>query len=122
MADSYGIFDSTPNSFAATGGASIAAASNDAYTWPSDDAVPRNVSMGKVFIQNAPGSNSTLHIRWNHSTVSTTEWDAILVPGDHITSPDGILVNLVQVLATVATATYNTEFSIRGWPYRGSPA
>ena len=80
----------------------------------------------KVLVVNHPSTGaSALYVMWNDSkanpsggsaTVSTSNWDAVLGPGESIASPDGLWIKSVGLLqGSGSTKTAGTDFAVRGW-------
>ena len=86
----------------------VGAGANRAYSWAT------NQRYVKVF--NSPFSGANLYVRFNDTSTaaSTTNWDAILEPGDQVSMGPEIMITQVDVYSDAAV-TKGTDFSIRGW-------
>ena len=79
------------------------------YTFPS--------TCQKVTVQNHPDSGVTMKVLFNDdgATIAAAKYyDVILSAGDHVSSPDGLMIKTVGVYFSGA-ATWGTSFTIRGW-------
>lgn len=103
----------TTNAFealAGDGGDNLSSGASKLFT-------PASGSMGAVIVQNAHDTGKNLYVKWNADAVTLAAggWDAMLAPGESVTSPYYPYMRIAKVaLYGTGNMTNGTDFTCVG--------